>query len=150
MWLLMAGFLWYILALGGWYPSYPRWCITLEVTLETLHFMGLCTIHNGWALLRMSASEAAQGYSCGFLDSVSDDFCCKRCSLVARKLSITSCCGETYCHACITDTRQQGKPCPACGENEFSITQLIKFQKKLNEFLVYCSLKERGCAGQDH
>ena len=93
----------------------------------------------------MSASEHIQGYSCEFLDSVSDDFCCKRCSLVARKLSITSCCGETYCHACIADTRQQGKPCPACGENEFSITQLIKFQKKLNEFLIYCSLKERGC-----
>ena len=93
----------------------------------------------------MAASEPIQGYSCEFLDSVSDDFCCKRCSLVARKLSITSCCGETYCHACIADTQQQGKPCPACGENEFSITQLVKFQKKLNEFLVCCSLKERGC-----
>ena len=107
--------------------------------------MDWCTLHSGWALLRMSASKHIQGYSCEFLDSVSDDFCCMRCSLVARKLSITSCCGETYCHACIADTQQQGKPCPACGENEFSITQLIKFQKKLNEFLVYCSLKERGC-----
>ena len=93
----------------------------------------------------MAASEHIQGYSCEFLDSISDDFCCKRCSLVARKLSITSCCGETYCHTCIADTQQQGKPCPACGENEFSITQHIKFQKKVNEFLVYCSLKKRGC-----
>ena len=92
----------------------------------------------------MAASEHIQGYSCEFLDSVSDDFCCKKCCLTARKLSITSCCGETYCHACIADTQQQGKPCPACGEIEFSITQHIKFQKKVNEFLVYCSLKERG------
>ena len=107
--------------------------------------MGWCTFHNRWALLRMAASEHIQGYSCEYLDSVSDDFCCKRCSLVARKLSITSCCGETYCHACIADTQQQGKPCPACGENEFSITQHIKLQKKVKEFLVYCSLKERGC-----
>ena len=93
----------------------------------------------------MAASEHIQGYSCEFLDSVSDDFCCKKCCLTARKLSITSCCGETYCHACIADTQQQGKPCPVCGEIEFSITQHIKFQKKVNEFLVYCSLKERVC-----
>ena len=37
----------------------------------------------------MAASEHIQGYSCEFLDSVSDDFGCKRCSLVARKLSVS-------------------------------------------------------------
>ena len=93
----------------------------------------------------MASSELTQGYSCEFLDSVSDDFCCKRCFLVARKLSITSCCGETYCHACIADTQQQGKPCPRCEEKDFNIMQHIKLQKNVNEFLVYCSLKERVC-----
>ena len=34
----------------------------------------------------MASSELTQGYSCDFLDSVSDDFCCKKSSLVARKL----------------------------------------------------------------
>ena len=80
-----------------------------------------------------------------FVDSVFEDFYCKKCNLVARKFTITSCCGESYCHACIADFQKQGKPCPACGEKEYTTLQQIKYQKRINCLQVCCSVKEGGC-----
>ena len=93
----------------------------------------------------MAASDCPQGYQCKFIDSVPEDFYCKKCTLVARQLTFTSCCGESYCHACITDIQEQGKPCPACKKEAFTTVELMKYQKKVNQLQVYCSMKERGC-----
>ena len=89
----------------------------------------------------MAASGASQGYQCEFVDSVHEDFYCKQCSLVARKLTYISCCGESYCNACI----QQDKPCPACGTQEFQTLQQVKHQKKILNLRVSCIMKARGC-----
>ena len=88
---------------------------------------------------------ASLGYQCEFLDPVSDDLYCKKCTLVARKLSISTCCGESFCHACIADTQKEDKPCPACGEKDYNIVGRVKTQKRINCLQVYCSMKERGC-----
>ena len=93
----------------------------------------------------MAAIDQSLGYQCEFIDPVPEDFYCKNCNLVARKFTITSCCGETYCHACIADTQEQGKPCPACGEKDFTLTKHVKYQKKIRGLLAYCSMKDRGC-----
>ena len=93
----------------------------------------------------MSDSEQPQGYQCEFIDSVPEDLYCKKCNQVARKCTITSCCGESYCHACITDIQKQDKSCPACGEKEYTTLHQIKYQKRINCLQVYCSMKERGC-----
>ena len=88
---------------------------------------------------------ASQGYECEFIDSVFDDLYCKKCTLVARRLSISTCCGESFCHACLVITREQGKPCPECGEKDCNIIERPKNQKRINCLQVYCSMKERGC-----
>ena len=93
----------------------------------------------------MAASDQSLGYQCEFIDHVPEDFYCKNCNLVARKFTITCCCGETYCHACIADTQEQGKPCPACGEKDFTLIKQVKYQKRIKGLKVYCSMKERGC-----
>ena len=93
----------------------------------------------------MAALEQSLGYQCEFIDPVPEDFYCKNCNLVARKFTFTSCCGETYCHACIADTQEQGKPCPACGEKDFTLTKQVKYQKRIKGLKVYCTMKERGC-----
>ena len=93
----------------------------------------------------MAAIDQSLGYQCEFVDPVPEDFYCKNCNLVARKSTITSCCGETYCHACIADTQEQGKPCPACGKKDFTLTEQMKYQKRIRGLQVYCSMKERGC-----
>ena len=93
----------------------------------------------------MSDSEQPRGYQCEFIDSVPEDLYCKKCNLVARKFTIASCCGESYCHYCITAIQKQGESCPACGEKEYTTLQHIKYQKRINCLQVYCSMKERGC-----
>ena len=88
---------------------------------------------------------ASKGYQCQFIDSVCDDLYCKKCTLVARRLTITNCCGESFCHTCIADKQEQGNPCPACGEKNFTTFEHVKSQKRINCLRVYCSMKERGC-----
>ena len=85
------------------------------------------------------------GYQCEFIDTVPEDFHCKQCSLVARRLTITSCCGESYCKVCIDNIQQDTRPCSGCGEEGFTTFQHIKNQRKIAALKVYCSLKERGC-----
>ncbi len=94
----------------------------------------------------MSASSSTiQGYQCEFVSTVPEDFYCQKCSLVARELTLTKCCEETYCKSCINDIQSGGKPCPTCGGKEFSTFHLKKYIRRLNSLKVYCSMKERGC-----
>ena len=87
----------------------------------------------------------SQGYKCEFIDSVFDDLYCKKCTLVARRLTVTTCCGESFCKVCIADLKEQGKPCPECGEKDFTTFEHVKNKKRINCLQVYCSMKERGC-----
>ena len=64
---------------------------------------------------------------------------------MARRLTICSSCNESYCYACITDTQKQGQPCPTCGEEHFQALPQVKYQKRMKELRVYCSMKEREC-----
>ncbi len=94
----------------------------------------------------MSDSTALlQGYTCEFIAPVPEDFYCKKCTLVARRSTITDCCGESFCQTCIADTQEQGQPCPECGEKTFTTFKQTKNRKKINGLQVYCSVKERGC-----
>ena len=93
----------------------------------------------------MAASDQSHGYQYEFIDPVPEDFYCKSCNLVARESTIASCCGEIYCHACIADTQEQGKPCPACGEKDFTLTKQVKYQKRIKGLNIYCSMWEIGC-----
>ena len=88
---------------------------------------------------------ACQGYQCEFIDSVFDDLYCKKCTLVARRLSITTCCMESFCHACIAVTQEEGKPCPTCGKEDYNILERVKNQRRISCLQAYCSMKERVC-----
>ena len=93
----------------------------------------------------MSSLQEPNGYQCEFIDVVSDNFYCSKCSLVARELRYTTCCGESYCHGCVADTQQKGEPCPACGEEKLAIMKPVKHLKQMEHLQVFCSMKERGC-----
>jgi len=90
----------------------------------------------------------AQGYQCAFVDKVDDDLCCNKCKLVARDLTVPSCCGESFCLKCIESCKEEGKPCHYCNGENFTIIKQVKFQKRVNQLQVYCSLKDRGCEWQ--
>ncbi len=93
-------------------------------------------------VLKMASS---QGYKFEFIDSALEDFLCKKCNLVARRLTLTSCCGESFCQACIAEIQDQGQPCPECGEKDYTILEHRRSQKRICSLQIYCSMKERGC-----
>ena len=93
----------------------------------------------------MATTNASEGYQCQFLESAPEDHYCRRCSLVARKLAITSCCGESYCESCVHSLQQAKKACLGCGEEEFETFAHAKLQKKILSLQVYCPLNEKGC-----
>ncbi len=49
---------------------------------------------------------------------------------MARRLTLTSCCGESFCQACIADIQEHGQPCPECETNEFTFFEHGKKSKK--------------------
>ena len=127
-----------------WFPLYNHRCVRApQKKLQYNKTRPAITVY--FVDLKMAVSDEHQGYQCEFIDPVSDDFYCKKCSLVARKLSFTSCCGESYCQTCIADILQQVKPCPACGVEKFEAYPQIKFQQRIRDLQVYCSMKRRGC-----
>ena len=90
----------------------------------------------------MSVPEQPHGYQCEFVGSVPEYLYCKKCTLVAKRLTITNCCGESFCHDCIADN---SKSCPVCGEKDFNTFEQVKNRRRINGLQVYCSMKERGC-----
>ena len=90
----------------------------------------------------MSVPEQPHGYQCEFVGSVPEYLYCKKCTLVAKRLTITNCCGESFCHECIADN---SKSCPVCGEKDFNTFEQVKNRRRINCLQVYCSMKERGC-----
>ncbi len=93
----------------------------------------------------MAGPLPSRGYENDFVGEVLEDFYCKKCALVARNLTITNCCGESFCYVCIADTRDLGQPCPVCEETAFTTFEQVKNRKRISNLQTYCSMKERGC-----
>ncbi len=99
----------------------------------------------------MAASSPVGGYDCElFVSSVPEELKCGLCMKVAREPSLTSCCGEHFCKLCIEQAIQDKKPCPSCGEAEFSVLGTDKRDhKKILALEVRCAMKDRGCDWTD-
>ena len=57
-----------------------------------------------------------------------------------QRRTVTNCCGKSFCHEGISGL----KPCPTCGEVDFT-TMELKNQQKIDNLQVYCTFKEREC-----
>ena len=97
------------------------------------------------ARIEMAGSSKTVGYQCEFVDAVSEDFVCGLCRHVAREPQLTSCCGETFCKACITPVSEDKQPCPSCKTAEFTALLNVKYQRRILGLDVWCTMKDRGC-----
>ena len=93
----------------------------------------------------MAASLKVGGYQCKFIDELPDDLLCKSCRHVARQPHLISCCGEQFCHTCITPILQDKKPCPSCKEDTFTTLMNKRDHRKILALRVHCTIKDRGC-----
>ena len=82
-----------------------------------------------------------------FLDPESQlkDFECPLCLHVTCEPSLTDCCGQHFCLACISRVLTDRQPCPFCKEKEFTVMVDKKQKRKVLGLKVMCTNQEHGC-----
>ena len=93
----------------------------------------------------MAESSKVGSYRCEFIDDVPELLVCGLCKHAANGPSITTCCGELFCKACIASALEEKRPCPSCEEPTFSTFLNSKFEKRIKNLRVHCTMKDRGC-----
>ena len=70
---------------------------------------------------------------------------CPVCLLILREPYQVTCCGKSYCKACIECVIRAGKPCPCCLQDINNHFPNKGLQQPLYGFKVHCTHAERGC-----
>ena len=73
---------------------------------------------------------------------------CPICFLVLREPFQVTCCGKSFCRACIERLAEENQPCSICNQCIYSSFQNKGLQQPLYGFQVSCSNKESGCDWQ--
>ena len=86
------------------------------------------------------------GFDCEFVESppkiVQSE--CPVCLLVLCEPYQVTCCGYSYCKACIERVKADKEPCPCC-KNDFDDFPNKGLQRSLSGFKVFCSHHKEGC-----
>ncbi len=73
------------------------------------------------------------------------DYECLLCLHVTREPSLTSCCGQHFCQACIQKILTDNKPCPFCKGDSFMTLLDKKQRRRVLDLKVFCDKKANGC-----
>ena len=90
------------------------------------------------------------GFECDFVDELPKFVrsSCPICLLVLREPHQVTCCGKTFCEACIERVRDTSMVCPACKQGGFFLYPDKGLKQELYGFHVFCSNKSEGCDWQ--
>ena len=92
-------------------------------------------------------TKKKNGYECEFVEPPPKHLQseCPICLQILREPHLISCCGHSYCEACIERIGKDGKPCPLCNEPGFTTMANKGLKRTLHEFRVYCPHRLSGC-----
>ena len=93
----------------------------------------------------MAESSRVGSYRCEFIDDVPEHLVCGLCKHAANGPSITTCCGELFCQACIASALEEKRLCPSCKESTFSTFLNPKYERSIKKLRVHCTMKDCGC-----
>lgn len=87
------------------------------------------------------------GFDCKFIEKPPKEFQseCPVCLLLLREPHTVSCCGYSFCHACIHRIKTSSGSCPCCNEDNFDFFLNKGLKRSLYEFKIYCSNQIDGC-----
>ena len=90
------------------------------------------------------------GFDCEFIEEPPKCFQshCPICLLILREPFQVTCCGKSFCKACIQRIGAGNKPCPTCNRDNFDSFQNKGLQQPLYGYKVFCSHKASGCDWQ--
>ena len=122
----------------SWYPG----CATYQVMM--------CPVsareNNFTFCHKMAESSRVGSYRCKFINEVSKYLVCKLCRHAANGPSMTTCCGELFCKACIAPAVEKKRPCPSCERSTtFSVFPNPRYERDIKNLCVCCTMKDRGC-----
>lgn len=93
-----------------------------------------------------SSEKYRSGFDCQFVDAPKElQSECPVCLSILREPCQVTCCGKSFCRACIERIREEGDPCPTCNEEEYSHFSNKGLQQSLYSFKVYCAYAKKGC-----
>ena len=120
---------------------WPEFCI-----LAVYH--SICGSNQHFEVYGMAAPSKSGGYECEFIHPPPKVLQteCSICLLILREPHLTSCCGHSFCRACIERVQNDEKPCPLCKEAKFTIFPNKGLERNLKELVMYCEHKEAGCS----
>ena len=97
--------------------------------------------------VKVPRSKQPGGYDCEFVEKPPSIIQteCSVCLLILREPQLISCCGHSFCGACIGRIKNDGKPCPLCNAEDFNLMRNKGLERSLNELDVKCSYFEQGC-----
>ena len=98
----------------------------------------------------MSLDLAVTGFECEFVEKPPEVFqsSCPVCLLILTKPYQVTCCGNSFCRACIQQIKIKNKSCPTCNKENFTDYSNLGLQRPLYGYKVYCSNKDEGCDWQ--
>ena len=91
--------------------------------------------------------EVIPGYECEFTQELPSFVrsMCPICLLVLREPFQVTCCGKSFCRACIEEAYDNSDYCPACKQDDYDVFPDKGLQQDLYSFHVHCSNKDEGC-----
>ena len=91
--------------------------------------------------------ENRGGYDCDFVEKPPEAIQteCPVCLLILKEPCLISCCGHKFCQECIERVKEDDKPCPLCGEQDFTFLRERGLERFLKGSEVWCSCKKEGC-----
>ena len=90
------------------------------------------------------------GFECEFTEELPGFVrsLCPICLLVLREPFQVTCCGKSFCQACIEEAYDTSDYCPACKQDDYEVFPDKGLQQDLYSFRVYCSNRSDGCSWQ--
>ena len=90
---------------------------------------------------------ATMGYECEFVEQPPNELQseCPICLQILREPHLVSCCGYSFCAACIERVKRDDKPCPMCKVPSFASMANVGLRRTLHEYKVHCLHQCLGC-----
>ena len=80
-----------------------------------------------------------------FVENPSEELHCSVCLSVFCNPILTSCCGNHFCQECIERIRSEGKPCPLCQSQDYTVMLDKSVMRRVKQLKVRCPNKDQGC-----
>ena len=98
----------------------------------------------------MARRQLLSGYDCEFIEKPPKPFQyeCPVCLLILREPYQATCCGYSFCRACIKQIKTSSHAelqCPCCKKVDFHSYPNKGLQRSLNELRVLCANQKKGC-----